>query len=88
VAETERIAAEIGHVLFVDMVAYSLSSFEEQRRLVSELRDVVRGTPEFLRTESRHVLGQPTEIIANDTGDGMSLVFSAIPSHPYSALRR
>jgi len=82
VAETERIAAEIGHVLFVDMVAYSLSSFEEQRRLVSELRDVVRGTPEFLRTESRHVLGQPTEIIANDTGDGMSLVFFRDPLSP------
>ena len=81
-SESERVAAEIGHVLFVDLVAFTLSSFEEQRRLVSELREVVRGTPEFLRAESRSATGRPADLIANDTGDGMSLIFFRDPLSP------
>src|SRR5262249_6398363 len=74
--ETNRIAAEIAHVLFVDLVGYSLSSMEGQSRLVRELRDVVRATPEFVGADKRH------ELISNDTGDGMSLIFFRDPLSP------
>jgi class 3 adenylate cyclase len=74
--ETSRIAAEIAHVLFVDLVGYSLSSMEGQSRLVRELREVVRATPEFIEADKRR------ELISNDTGDGMSLIFFRDPLSP------
>jgi class 3 adenylate cyclase len=74
--ETSRIAAEIAHVLFVDLVGYSLSSMEGQSRLVRELRGVVRATPEFVEADKRR------ELISNDTGDGMSLIFFRDPLSP------
>ena len=36
--EPRRIAAEIGHVLFMDLVGFSLLPMEEQSRLEGELR--------------------------------------------------
>jgi class 3 adenylate cyclase len=71
-----RISAEIAHVLFVDIVGYSLLSMEEQAREARTLRDVVRHTAEFTRGETRG------DLIRLDTGDGMALVFFRDPIAP------
>lgn len=72
----DRLAAEVAHVLFLDLVGFSRFSMEEQARLTRELRGVVRGTPEFVRAESRG------DLIGIDTGDGMALVFFRDPLAP------
>lgn len=74
--EPERLATEIGHVLFLDMVGYSRRPMEEQARLTQELRQVVRAAPEFVRATQRQ------ELLALDTGDGMALVFFRDPLAP------
>ena len=71
-----RLAAEIAHVLFLDVVSYSLGSMEEQARLSGELRTLVRGTPEFRRAVA---LG---DLFGLDTGDGMALAFFRDPLAP------
>ena len=71
--EPNRLSTEVAHVLFLDMAGYSRLSMEEQARLTQELRQVVRGTPEFARATQRQ------EVLALDTGDGMALVFFRDP---------
>ncbi len=72
----ERISAEIGHILFLDLVGFSRLSMEEQDRTSRELRTLVRATPEFQRAERRG------ELIGSDTGDGMALIFFRDPLAP------
>lgn len=36
---------EMAHVLFMDIVGYSLLDMAEQRRVLEKLQDVVRATP-------------------------------------------
>ena len=67
---------EIGHVLFIDIVGYSRLSGEEQKRVVRQLNETVRATPEFQRADAA---GQLLRLPA---GDGMALVFSASPEAP------
>ena len=67
---------EIGYVLFIDIVGYSRLSGEEQKRVVRQLNETVRATPEFQRAEAA---GQLLRLPA---GDGMALVFSASPEAP------
>lgn len=74
--ESQRITAEIAHVLFMDLVGYSTLSMEEQARLAGDLREIVRRTPEFERGEARG------DLIRLDTGDGMALVFFRDPIAP------
>lgn len=74
--DAHRISAEIAHVLFMDMVGYSILSIEEQARLAGELREIVRHTPEFIRGETSG------DLIRLDTGDGMALVFFRDPIAP------
>ena len=74
--DTQRITAEIAHVLFMDLVAYSRLSMEEQARLAGDLREIVRKAPEFERGEARG------DLIRLDTGDGMALVFFRDPIAP------
>lgn len=71
-----RIAAEVAHVLFMDMVAFSRSSIEEQTRLVERLRAHVQSLPEYERAAARG------DLICLDTGDGMALVFLRDPTSP------
>ena len=71
-----RISAEIAHVLFMDIVGYSLLSMEEQAREARTLRELVRHTAEFQRGENRG------DLIRLDTGDGMALVFFRDPIAP------
>src|SRR2546430_12924 len=67
---------EIGHVLFIDIVGYSRLSGEEQRRVVRQLNETVRATPQFQRAEAAG------ELLRLPAGDGMALVFFASPEAP------
>jgi eukaryotic-like serine/threonine-protein kinase len=67
---------EIAHVLFTDIVGYSKLPMDEQERLLMQLQDAVRQTPEFARAEASE------ELIRLPTGDGMALVFFRDPEAP------
>ena len=67
---------EIAHVLFMDLVGYSLLTTEDQSRLLSELQYVVRNVGEFRRAEASD------ELIRLPTGDGLALVFFRDPLAP------
>ncbi len=60
---------ETGHVLFLDLVGYSLLSQEAQAARVTELLACVRSTKAFQSAE------QAGELIPIATGDGVALVF-------------
>jgi class 3 adenylate cyclase len=75
-AEVATRGFEIGHVLFIDIVGYSKFSGEEQKRVVRQLNETVRATPECQHAEAA---GQLLRLPA---GDGMALVFSASPEAP------
>jgi class 3 adenylate cyclase len=74
--ESSRLAAEMVHVLFMDLVGYSLLPIEEQTQLRRELLALVRATPEVLRGEQRG------DLLRRDLGDGMALVFARDPIAP------
>src|SRR5436309_4697717 len=61
--------AEIAHVLFMDIVGFSILPMAEQRRQFEELQALVRNTPELA--------GGPLtrDLRCLPTGDGMALVF-------------
>ena len=67
---------EIAHVLFTDIVDYSLLSTDEQRQTLRELQDLVRQTAEFMRAQSSG------DLISLPTGDGMALVFFRVAEAP------
>ena len=67
---------ETGHVLFLDLVGYSLWSLEEQATCVAELLAHVRATAAFQSAE------QTGELIRIGTGDGVALVFLRYPEAP------
>ena len=60
---------EIAHVLFIDIVQFSMLPMDEQRVRLRELQKAVRSTTEFARAKSCH------RLIPLPTGDGMALVF-------------
>ncbi|MBB6050256.1 AAA-like domain-containing protein [Armatimonas rosea] len=68
--------SETGHVLFLDLVGYSLLSQEAQAARVTELLEAVRATAAFQRAE------QAGELIPIATGDGVALVFLRYPTAP------
>lgn len=65
---------EMAHVLFMDLVAFSTLTMEEQRRTIIRLQEVVRSTDSFRRAEAEK------QLIALPTGDGMALVFFGDPT--------
>src|SRR6202022_882690 len=67
---------EIAHVLFIDVVGYSMRLINEQTAVVAELNRVVRETPHFRSAE------QAGRLIRIPTGDGMALVFFNTPEAP------
>src|SRR5215470_9568987 len=67
---------EIAHILFVDIVAYSTMSMDQQGRILSELQEAVRNTAEFIRASAED------QLIRLPTGDGMALVFFRDPEAP------
>src|SRR6266853_2827515 len=72
----KQIELEIAHVLFIDIVGYSKLSINEQRAVVDELTEVVRGSEQFQKAEAAE------RLIKIPTGDGMALVFYTSPEAP------
>src|SRR6516164_4702029 len=60
---------EIAHVLFIDIVAYSMLPVDKQRRAIRQLQDAITGTSDYGRF--RH----HDQLIVLPTGDGAVLVF-------------
>jgi hypothetical protein len=72
----KEIALEIAHVLFIDIVAYSKMSSDDQSAAVEELNQIVQSTDEFRKAESEK------RLLKIATGDGMALVFYHSPEDP------
>jgi TolB-like protein/class 3 adenylate cyclase len=72
----EQPTYEIASVLFMDIVAYSLRSIEEQIELLTILQRIVRESLEYARASGKG------ELISLPTGDGMALVFLRDPVSP------
>jgi class 3 adenylate cyclase/CHASE2 domain-containing sensor protein len=75
-ADQSSAAYEMGHVLFVDVVEYSLEPIDRQTELLRLLQKIVRETAEFQRAREKN------ELISLPTGDGMALVFLRDPLSP------
>lgn len=79
VRETTRKASpsgtvEIAHVLFTDLVGYSLLPMDQQKKYLAELQEIVRDAPQFRAAEAAG------DIISLPTGDGMALAFFGDPT--------
>ena len=72
----KEIQLEIAHVLFIDIAGYSKLSINQQRAVVDELAEVVRGSDQFQKAEAAE------RLIKIPTGDGMALVFYTSPEAP------
>jgi class 3 adenylate cyclase len=60
---------EMAHVLFLDIVGFSLLPMSEERRILRDLQKAVMSTSDFVRAQ------QKNQLISLPTGDGMALVF-------------
>ena len=69
VEQSQAPPLEIAHVLFMDIVAYSMLPMDQQRHRLRELQKTVSETSEFIRAKSAD------QLISLPTGDGMALVF-------------
>src|SRR5215472_6503339 len=67
---------EIGHVLYIDIVAYSKLNIHEQSEQLQKLKQIVRGTDEFKKAEAEG------KLLRLPTGDGGALVFRTTPEAP------
>ena len=67
---------EIAHVLFVDIVGYSMLLTNEQREQLRRLNEIVRASHEF---QSANGSGK---LVRLPTGDGMALAFFTSPDAP------
>jgi len=70
------IRMEIGHVLFIDIVGYSMLLINEQTEVLQKLNELVRGTERVRAAESAN------KLIRLPSGDGMALVFRDNPEAP------
>jgi class 3 adenylate cyclase len=69
-------ALEMAHVLFLDLVGYSLLPMDQQKEYLAQLQRVVRESPRFRGAEANG------DIISLPTGDGMALAFFVDPTAP------
>jgi TolB-like protein/class 3 adenylate cyclase/Tfp pilus assembly protein PilF len=60
---------ETAHVLFMDIIGFSLLPTHRQNEAIRKLNGIVRATEEFRRAEAKD------QLICLPTGDGMALVF-------------
>jgi class 3 adenylate cyclase len=67
---------EIAHVLFTDIVGYSLLPMEKQKDYLAQLQHIVQHSPRFRAAEASG------EIVSLPTGDGMALAFLRDPIAP------
>src|SRR5215472_2301083 len=72
----QEIELEIAHVLFIDIVAYSKLSVNEQHARIEELNEIVRLCEQFRKAEAAG------RLLKIPTGDGMALVFYKSPEEP------
>src|SRR5437773_10249469 len=72
----KEIQLEIAHVLFIDIVGYSKLLVNEQREVLQQLNDIVRGSPQFGKSNAAG------KLIRIPSGDGMALVFFQSPEEP------
>src|SRR5246127_2905256 len=73
---SSEVRLEIGHVLFIDIVAYSQLLITQQSEQIETLRKIVRGTEQFRLAEAEGKLPRLP------TGDGGALVFRTTPEAP------
>ena len=73
---SSELKAEIGHVLFIDIVGYSKLLINEQSDLLEHLKGMVRGSEQVRAAEAEG------KLIRLATGDGMALVFRNSPEAP------
>src|SRR6478609_4588443 len=69
---------EIGHVLFIDIVAYSQLLITQQSQHLDTLKQIVRGTEQLRAAEAEG------KLLRLPTGDGGALVFRTTPEAPVS----
>src|ERR1700724_2762683 len=67
---------QIGHVLFIDIAGYSKMLINEQGEQIQKLKEIVRGTEQFLRAEAEG------KLLRLPTGDGGALVFRTSSEAP------
>src|SRR5215831_7145127 len=67
---------QIGHVLFMDLVAYSTQLLDEQRQYQEQLTEIVRGCEQVRSAK------EAGKLIRLPAGDGMALVFFDSPEAP------
>jgi TolB-like protein/Tfp pilus assembly protein PilF len=72
----KEIELEIAHVVFIDIVAYSKLSVNEQHARIGELNEIVRSSDQFRKAKAAN------RILKIPTGDGMALVFYKSPEEP------
>src|SRR5437660_5885003 len=72
----KEIQLEIAHVLFIDIVGYSKLLVNEQREVLQQLNEIVRGAPQFGKSDAAG------KLIRIPSGDGMALVFFQSPEEP------
>jgi TolB-like protein/class 3 adenylate cyclase/tRNA A-37 threonylcarbamoyl transferase component Bud32 len=65
---------EMAHVLFMDLVGYSLLPMDRQKEYLGELQRIVQDAPRFRAADTAG------EIISLPTGDGMALAFFGDPT--------
>src|SRR6478736_3588801 len=67
---------QIGHILFMDLVAYSTQLLDEQSQYQEQLNEIGRGTEQVLSAK------EAGKLIRLPAGDGMALVFFDSPEAP------
>src|SRR5438046_901801 len=73
---TSEVKFEIGHVLFIDIVAYSQLLITQQSHQLDTLKRIVRGTEQLRSAEAEG------KLLRLATGDGGALVFRTTPEAP------
>ncbi|HEY0431971.1 MAG TPA: adenylate/guanylate cyclase domain-containing protein [Pyrinomonadaceae bacterium] len=76
VAEEQDAKMKLAHVLFMDIVSYSVLPTDQQSKVLKTLQEIVRGTAEVQRAQALN------QLISLATGDGMALVFFNDPMAP------
>src|SRR3954467_1261792 len=67
---------EIGHILFIDIVAYSQLLITQQSEQLDTLKQIVRSTEQLRAAEAEE------KLLRLPTGDGGALVFRTTPEAP------
>src|SRR5262249_34870830 len=60
---------DLAHVLFCDIVGYSLLPIDQQTQMMRRLQEIVRQTEAYRRAEASH------QLVRLPAGDGMALAF-------------